>query len=107
VNVHHERAAAVLGATAALDVVLGIAFGALDRIGAVHGLYCATATATTVGCDVTPHGFWAYLVSFVMLLTIVPLFASVFAFFTTGLTADHVDAAAGRQTQELKEHIGP
>jgi hypothetical protein len=105
VNVHHKRAAAVLIGTAVLNVALGTAFGFTDQIGVLHGLYCSTATATTVGCDVTPRNAASYTLSFLMLLTIVPLFASVFAFFTTGLTADHVDAQTTRQTQDLKQHV--
>lgn len=100
-NVHHRRALAVLILTILLDVALGAGYGYADHIGVPHGIYCATGTATTVGCDVSPHGWIAYALAFVMLLTIVPLFTSAFAFFTTGLTADHVD----KRHEELKEHV--
>lgn len=102
VNVHHKRALEVLAATVILDAALGAGYGYADHIGPLHGVYCATGTATTVGCDVSPHGWVAYALAFVMLLTIVPLFTSAFAFFTTGLTADHVD----KNHEELKERIG-
>lgn len=92
-NVHHKRAATVLAATAVLDLALGTAYGLADGIGIPHGLYCATGTATTVGCDASPRGWLPYVISALMMLSIVPLFASVFAFFTTGLTADHIDQA--------------
>jgi len=95
VNIHHKRALQVLGATAALDAALGVGYGLADRIGIAHGLYCATGTATTVGCDVAPRGWLAYAISAAMMLTIVPLLTGSFSFFTTGLTADHIDARAG------------
>jgi hypothetical protein len=101
VNVHHRRALQVLLATAVADVVLGAAYGYASHIGFWHGLYCATGTATTVGCDVALQGWLPHAISAVMMLTVVPLFASVFAFFTTGLTADHIDT---RHT-EMKEHV--
>ena len=78
-NGHHKKAVAILGVTAVTDVALGLAFGAADHVGFWHGLYCATGTATTV----------------------VPLFSSVFAFFTAGMTADHIDT----RHKELKEHV--
>ena len=100
-NVHHRRALYLLLATVALDAVLGVSFGISDRIGVWHGLYCATGTGTTVGCDVTPVGWLPHVLSTTMMLTVVPLFTSVFAFLTTGLTASHIDAGNG----ELKEHV--
>jgi hypothetical protein len=99
VNVHHRRALWVLGATVALDLALGVGFGLSDHIGVWHGLYCATGTGTTVGCDVDPSGWLPHVLSTLMMLTVVPLFTSVFAFFTTGLTADHIDV----RHEELKD----
>lgn len=98
---HHKRALRVLLATAALDVALGAAFGYVTHVGFWHGLYCATGTATTVGCDVAPQGWLPHLLSAVMMLTVAPLLASVFSFFTTGLTADHIDV----RHEELKDHV--
>jgi hypothetical protein len=101
VNSHHKKALAVLGVTAVLDIALGLAFGAADHVGFWHGLYCATGTATTVGCDVAPQGWLPHVISVAMMLTVVPLFSSVFAFFVTGLTAAHIDA----RHEELKKHV--
>lgn len=89
-NVHHKRAIVVLCATVVLDMILGTVFGFVQHVGALHGIYCATGTATTVGCDITPASGLAYALSFAEMLTIVPLFAAVFSFFTTGLTASHM-----------------
>lgn len=96
---HHRRALQVLGATVALDIILGFLYAWQDGIPALHGLYCAVGTATTVGCDAGPATAGAYVVSAIMMVTVVPLFGSVFSFFTTGLTADHVDAAVGNDPE--------
>jgi hypothetical protein len=101
VNSHHRKAAWVLAAGSALDACLGVGYGFADHIGSWHGAYCATATATTVGCDIAPRGWLAYLLAFAMLVTIVPLFGASLAFFTTGLMADHVD----KRHEELKGHL--
>jgi hypothetical protein len=104
-NVHHKRAVIALLITIVLDVVFGALYGLADHIGVAHGLYCATGTATSVGCDVLPANGPAYVLSTLMMLTILPLFAAIFAFFTSGLTADHVDRKTDKQTDEIKEHL--
>lgn len=106
-NWHHKRAFQVLLATVALDAVFGLLYALADHVHPLHGMYCAIGTATTVGCDVPPANGPAYVLSTVMMLTVVPLFAAVFSFFTSGLTADHVDAKTDRQTAEIKEHVRP
>ncbi|HEY2088619.1 MAG TPA: hypothetical protein VGH54_21690 [Mycobacterium sp.] len=90
-NAHHKRALYALTITLLLDVILGVLYGQADRIPVAHGLYCALGTATTVGCDTGPATTAAYALSALMMLTVVPLFGAVFSFFTTGLTADHLD----------------
>lgn len=102
-NIHHRRAVAVLLLASALDVAFGIAFGVAQGIGAWHGLYCATGTATTVGCDVSPQGWLPHLLSALEMLTVLPLFATVLALFTTGLMSAHVD----RRHAELKARLPP
>lgn len=104
-NWHHKRALQVLAATFGLDGVLGVLYGLADHVHALHGVYCALGTATTVGCDIPPANGYAYVLSAVMMLTVVPLFAAVFSFFTSGLTADHVDVKTETQTTELKQHL--
>lgn len=98
----HRRAWQVLALTAVLDGALGLAFGAADHVGAWNGLYFATTTATTVGYgDITPHGWGPHLIAVAIMVTVIPLFTSVFSFFTSGLTASHIDA----RHDELKRHI--
>lgn len=104
-NRQHRRALVVLCATVLLDAVLGTLYGLVDHIGVAHGLYCSTGIATTVGCDVVPVNGPAYVLSTLMMLTIVPLFSSMFSLFTSGLIASHVDDKTDKQTQALKEHV--
>lgn len=102
-NVHHRRALLITGITVAVDTGLGVAYGFADHLSGSgwHGIYCSTATAETVGCDVAPRGWLAYSLAFAMLLSIVVMVPVVFAFFTTGLTADHVD----KRHEEMKDHV--
>ena len=104
-NRQHQRALIVLGVTIVLDVILGVLYGLDDHIGIWHGLYCATGTATSLGCDVLPADSQGYVLSFLMMLTILPLFSAIFSLFTTGLMASHVDAKTKSQTTELKAHV--
>jgi hypothetical protein len=100
-NVHHRRALQVLGATVAADVALGVCFGLADHIGVPHGLYCATGFATTDGCDVSPHGGVAYVLGALMMISLIPLVGVVWAYITTGLTADHID----KRHDEMTDHV--
>lgn len=115
-NWHHTRALQVLVATLALDIALGILIAVADHVPLWHGVYCAIGTATTVGCDIAPKSGYSYAIFALMMLTIVPLFTAIFSFFTSGLTADHIEGTTekqtkhvetltDRQTTELKEHI--
>jgi hypothetical protein len=101
VNVHHRKALRILAATVALDAVLGACYGAADHIGIPHGLYCATGFATTDGCDVSPRGWLAYSCAALMMLTLIPLVGVIWAFVTTGLTADHID----RKHEQMADHV--
>jgi voltage-gated potassium channel len=102
VNGHQHHALYVLQVAILGDGLLGLAFGAADHVGAWDGLYFATTTATTVGYgDITPHGWLAHVLAVTIMLTVIPLFASVFSLLTTGLTADHVD----KRHDELKDHV--
>ena len=104
-NRHHRRALKVLAVTVVLDVILGVLYGVAEHVHVLHGLYCAIGTATTVGCDIPPDNGPAYVLTVIMMLTVVPLWGATFSYFTSGLTSDHVDAAASGQTAELKEHV--
>lgn len=91
-NMHHQRAVRVLVVAVLADIGLGIAFGIADHVGINNGLYFSTVTATTVGYgDVLPHGWLPHLLAVIIMLTVIPLFASVFSLLTTGWTAEHVD----------------
>ena len=79
----------------------GTLFGLADHIGVPHGLYCATGFATTDGCDVTPRGWAAYCLGAVMMATMLPLVGVVWAFVTSGITADHVD----KRHKQMTDHV--
>lgn len=107
-NVHHRRAAGLFSAVIALDLAFGIAFGLADHVGAWNGVYFGFVTVTTVGYgDVLPHGWVPHVLAVAIMLLILPLWSTVFSFITAGLTADHIDTKTDKQTQEIKEHIGP
>ena len=96
------RALRILLLAIAADGVLGLAFGYADHVGIPNGLYFATVTATTVGYgDVLPHGWLPHLLAILIMITVIPLFASVFSLLTTGWTADHVDT----RHEELKARL--
>ena len=101
VNAHHRRALRVLLAAVILDMFLGSLFSAVQGTSVWEGLYYATGTATTVGADITPRGTWPHVITVIMMITVIPLFAAVFSLLTAGLTADHVD----KRHEELKKHI--
>lgn len=104
-NIHHKRALAVLLSVTLLDVFAGIALALTESVPVWHGVYCTIGLTTTDGCDIPLHGGLAYALSALAMILFVPLWATAFSFFTTGLTADHVDRKTDRQTQELKEHL--
>lgn len=106
-----RRAAWLLAATVALDILLGSAFAAAEHVPLGTGLYFATTTATTVGYgDVTPHGWLPHLLAVAVMLTVVPMFAAVFSLVTTALTTAHVRASEDRikkhVEKRLEDHLG-
>jgi voltage-gated potassium channel len=108
---HHRRALLVIGWAVLLDIVLGLLFALAQGISYWDGLYWSVTTATTVGYgDIVPRGWLAHLVAIVVMLTVIPLFASAFSLLTSGLTAVHVDASEHRMKahleQRLREHLG-
>lgn len=104
-NWHHKRAVQILALTVSLDAIFGVLYSFAERIPALHGMYCALGTATTVGCDIPPDNGFGYVLEVAMMLTVVPLFAAVFSFFTSGLTSDHVEKLTDAQTQQIKDHV--
>src|SRR5579875_2025123 len=91
-TVSHRRHVAVLLASAIGCVVAGAGLFALtQRIPFTTGLYWAITTATTVGYgDVTPHNPAGKVVAVAVMLTTIPLLASVFALLTGAAAASGV-----------------
>jgi voltage-gated potassium channel len=97
-----RRAARVLAITVAADVAFGVWFGIEQHVGVFSGLYFATTTATTVGYgDLTPGDVTGRIIALLIMVTVVPLFTSVFSLISAGLTIIHVD----RKHEVLKKHI--
>ena len=86
------RRALILLASAAGCVLAGGALFALtEHLSLPHGVYCGLGTATTVGCDVTPHGAGRLIASLLM-LTALPLLGAAFSEATGHLGARKVKA---------------
>jgi voltage-gated potassium channel len=99
---HRRRALLVIGWAVLLDAALGMLFALAQGISYWSGLWFATVTATTVGYgDIIPHGWLAHVTAVLMMLTVIPLFASAFSLLTSGLTSTHVAASEAR----IKEHV--
>jgi voltage-gated potassium channel len=85
----HRRHVAILLSAATACVLAGAAvFAATQKIPFTEGLYWAVTTATTVGYgDVTPHNAAGKVVASAVMLTTIPLLASVFAVVTGAAAA--------------------
>lgn len=105
-NVHHQRAAAVITVAAALDVALGAAFGTADHIGTGNGLYFATSVATTSGnSPFFPHGWLAYTLAVAMHVTMIPLWLAAFSLLTSGFTGSQVREHVEGSESRIKQHV--
>lgn len=92
-NKHHHRALCVFGGTWVLIVFMGVLTGFAHHVSAWHGIYCTTGFATTAGCDLPMQTTEQFILGWLSMVLMVPLLSSVFAFLTTGLTADHIDSS--------------
>jgi voltage-gated potassium channel len=82
------RIAILLAAAAACVLIGALLFSLTEHITFTTGLYWAITTATTVGYgDVTPHTGLGRVVASGVMLTTIPLLASVFALATGGYAA--------------------
>ena len=94
---HRRHVAVLLAAAIAITVAGGALFAATQHYPLTTGLYWAITTATTVGYgDVTPHNAAGRVVASVVMLTTIPLLASVFA-----LVAGAAAAAGVRRILEM------
>lgn len=99
---HHRKHIAVLLASAVGCVLIGAAaFAATQHRPFTTGLYWAITTATTVGYgDVSPQNGTGRVIAVLVMLTTIPLLASVFA-LATGEAA----AAGVRRILSMRSHI--
>ena len=97
-------------AAVAFDLVGAVWFAAVEHISVATGIYWSVTTATTVGYgDITPHTHVGRLVSVLVMLTVIPLFAATFSLLTTTLTTAHVSKLhdeALAHIRHIKEHLG-
>ena len=85
---HRKHITVLLAAAIACLLAGAAAFAATQGIPFTTGLYWAITTATTVGYgDVTPHNPAGRLVAALVMLTTIPLLASVFALLTGAAAA--------------------
>ncbi len=86
-NLRRHHVAALLGAAAVSVLIGGGLFAVTEHVSVGTGLYWALVTASTVGYgDVTPHTTGGRIVALLVILTAIPMFASVFALIA-GLAA--------------------
>ena len=88
----HRRRAVILLATAVACMLAGGALlAATQHYPLTTGIYLALTTSTTVGYgDLTPHNATGRIVSSAVMLTTIPLLASVFALVTGAAAASGV-----------------
>jgi voltage-gated potassium channel len=85
---HRRHVALLLSSAGAITIAGGAVFAATQHYPFTTGLYWAITTATTVGYgDVTPHNPAGRVVASVVMLTAIPLLASVFALVTGAAAA--------------------
>lgn len=104
-NIHHKRAVWLLIGVIVMDVVSGLVIAATENVPVWHGIYCTSGLTTTDGCDIPFTSTLSYVMAWVAMILFVPLWSAVFSFFTSGLTADHVDALADGHTADIKKHV--
>ncbi|HUB41842.1 MAG TPA: ion channel [Streptosporangiaceae bacterium] len=99
---HHRKHIAVLLASAAGCVLAGAgAFAATQQLPFSTGLYWAITSATTVGYgDVTPRNAVGRLIASLVMLTTIPLLATVFA-----LASGDVATAGIRRILAMRSHF--
>jgi Ion channel len=105
-----KRAAGVLAAVAGLGSGAAWLLSATWHLSYGHALYCALGTATTVGCDAAPHDTAGRAAASVVMLTLIPSLAAVFAWLTgrhaAGHMREHLAATERRITEEAdRRHV--
>ncbi len=85
---HRRNIVLLLAGAVGCTVIGGAVFAATQQLPFTTGLYWAITTATTVGYgDVTPHNASGRVVASLVMLTTIPMLASVFALVTGAAAA--------------------
>lgn len=90
-------------AALALDAALGLGYARAEHLSWAMGLYCGLGNGVTEGPCTAPHTTPGHLIDAAEFLLVVPLFASAFSFFTSGLSAIH-GLRFHQETRRLIEH---
>jgi hypothetical protein len=98
---HHKLALITICAAVILDAICGVLYGHFEHAGTWMGLYCAEGNAVTEGACTQPASAAGHIINAIEFITVVPLVAATFSFFTSGLASIHVRAAETR----IKQHV--
>lgn len=107
-----KRAVILVAAAAGCVAVAGVLIGRTMHLGYGHAVYCALGMAATEGCDKVPATGEARLVSALVLVICIPLFAAAYGSLHIGALrkrlAEHhsaIEKAVGLQLQGTREHV--
>lgn len=101
---HKAALRTVLAAVAAL-LVLGWFHARAMNWPLWHGEFCSLANGVTDGCDVSPVGAYAHIVSVLEYVIVVPLLGATFSLFTSSATSKHVRRHVEASTEAIKSHV--
>jgi voltage-gated potassium channel len=95
----HYREALLIALAVAIVLVGAALFSMTQHISFGIAIYWAVTTATTVGYgDVTPHNTAGRIIASVVMLTTIPIVASVFALFAGAAVIRHVRRLLGMES---------
>ena len=89
-----------------LDLLFGYLFALAEHLRVLTGIYWSLTTATTVGYgDVVPHTGLGHLIAALVMITVVPIYGSLFSLFTSIIVARHIEVMKDDIKQHVTDHI--
>ena len=105
-STHTKRALTVIAAAMSLDFLLGWLFALVQHIALIDGLYYAVTTGSTVGYgDIYPTHPLSKLITVIMELTVIPLFAAAYSLMTANLTTSTVTRGVNKHIDKKHEEF--